>query len=185
MQVPQNLWNNFKLALYQFTLPVVSLGSDGRQIRMEHSPSILHRTDPSILSRLDKVQVDSDSGSSSLPRLGLPGTRCRNVGVVPRPSLPGSLPPPQPQLPPQQKKKGKARQKPSSGRAKRTLASERETGSKSGVKRARASEEETGSEGSEEVKKRKTVEKTVYFRNLKNHSRLFFLIPDNDIELLL
>ena len=89
MKIHQSHWNSFKRALYQFTMPVVSLDARGHQVRMESHPSLLSQIDPSILPELDSPRTEPDTISP--PHNGLPGTRCKNIGVVPRPPYPSPL----------------------------------------------------------------------------------------------
>jgi len=146
MKIHQSRWNSFKRALYQFTMPVVSLDARGHQVRMESHPSLLSQIDSSILPELDNPQTELDTVSP--PHNGLPGTRCKNIGVVPRPPYPSPLqPPPKPRQTKQKKEKAP---RPSSSVRKRTR-----------------------SDTSREGKERRAVQKTEYFNQLKNKCEYF------------
>jgi len=150
MEIHQSRWIDFKKALYQFTMPVVSIDARGNQIRMEGHPSFLSQVDSSILSELDGPQIEPHTASlPSPPHNGLPGTRCRNVGAVPRPLRPDPLPP---QRKPQTKKRKEVvpAPRPSSSLKKRTLSN-------------------TSGGGNQ----RNVSQKTEYFNDLKNKCEYF------------
>jgi hypothetical protein len=151
MEIHQSRWIDFKKALYQFTMPVVSIDAWGNQVRMEGCPSFLSQVDSSILSELDGPRIKSHTTSLlSSSHNGLHGMRCRNVGVVPRPLRPDPLPQQRKPSQTKQRKEVVPAPRPSSSLQKRTLL-------------------KTSSGGNQ----RNVSQKTEYFNELKNKCEYF------------
>jgi hypothetical protein len=180
MSIHQNHWDGFKIALYQFMMPVVSLDADGQQIRMENFLSLLHQIDHDILKKLDNVESDSTSLLPCPRQPGLPGRRCKDIGVVLRPPFPGVCQPlknlPDPTQPlaeeplaKEQKSKKQKPQKASSKIKKRTLAGS----------------DEMGDQPSQKKRKYNPEGKSNYFKSLKRKCKFKFLFYSSILKLTL
>lgn len=147
MQIPEGRWPGFRIALYQYIMPVVDILPDGTKARL-HDPSFLQNPDLSILEDIDSPMVNQNQASLRPPLQ----TRYKVIGPVPRPSLPSPLQPPSRERKPIEKKK--APSMPSSSHEKRTLATTTDDGRK-------------GVEPAKKKRKINVEDKTAYFKQLK------------------
>ena len=90
MEIRQTKWDNFKLALYQFVMPVTSFGPDGSKVRME-DPSLLGHVDYNILAELESPPKLDGISAQKRPSPHK-ARRCKNIGPVVRPSSPAHFP---------------------------------------------------------------------------------------------
>lgn len=156
MEIPPKRWRKFFVSLYQFLTPTVFF-SAGKRIRLQ-DPSNLSSIDLSIYEELD---LDSPSPSIGTP-VGSARGRYKKV-TVERPAISPAVQPGQRQH--KQYPKKSSSQKPSSGRTNRT--------------KKKATTEEAGRA------KRARKDKTLYFNELKRHSKdrlsnSFYLISITD-----
>ena len=77
MQIPEYRWPSFRIALYQFVMPVVDILSDGTKIRL-HEPFLLHKPDLTILTNL----CLNNSNKYCVPLLTVSDVRMSGVCTV-------------------------------------------------------------------------------------------------------
>jgi hypothetical protein len=142
MQIPESYLPSFKVALYQFILPVVPLGAEARM----DASGLLTNIDHTILNLQD---LESTPPQPTRLHLQNPGHgMCKNVHQVQRPPLPPkktNLIQHQPIVP--------LNRPPSGSTARR--------------KRTKKTEDESGMEDSSPIKSRKRTSKTRHFDRLK------------------